>query len=276
MKSRSRSLCACAAAFVLFCLFRLVSAVAAVEFTGLEDYQNWAANTGYPRNLLIPMGIYGVNQDYFHSIPDSAGYTSGKIVIGDSRCCQLGIWQNRAENDDYASFAVWGGHYIPGTGTSIMTEELLSDVERCFQAQIRAQGQSTVFLFATVNDYDYLYNNNAGHISAAVASAELIASMSYEYQGIVFHPAVIMIGFDGGRSSGDIFGIPQETFNRFIGSYNTQLREAVENSPILRETASLFTTVPEITGGNTTFISDGLHYSDAALQTITDYVKNHP
>ncbi len=258
----------------LFALCCLYSTAVSEEFTGLKDYQGWAVNVGYPQGFLIPLGVDGVNQDYFHSLPDTAGYASGKIVIGDSRCCQLGIWHNWTGADDYAVFAVWGGHYVAGTGTSVLTGEHLSEIEQCFHEQIRTRGKCTVFFFATVNDYDYLSNNNAGYIWSAIASAEMIASMTYEYDGTVFHPEVIVIGFDGGRTDGDIFGIPQNVFNRYIDSYNMNLQEAVNESPVLNGTASRFTTVREITGGKTTFISDGLHYGDDTLQKIADFMKN--
>ena len=258
-----------AAALILFVLCCLQPA-AAEEFTGLSDYQQWAVYTGYPQGLLIPQGIDGINQDYFHSLPGSVEYSSGKIVIGDSRSCQLGIYQNRMGTGDYAAFAVWGGHYVPGTGTPALTAEILAEIEECFHEQVRTHGECTVFFFATVNDYDYLYNNNAAFISSAVASAEMIASMAYEYEGVRTHPRVIMIGPEGG---GDISGIPQEVFNRYIDSYNAELRAAVNQSALLKGSAGEFTTVSEITGGNTTFISDGLHYSDAVLQMIADYMR---
>ena len=260
--------------FSLIFLCCLYTAAGAQEFTGLNDYQMWAANTGYPQGLLVPMGVGGVNQDYFHTLPGLPGYASGKIVIGDSRSCQQGIWQDRTGSDDYAVFAVWGGHYVSGTGTSVLTAEHLYEIGQCFQEQVRTRGKCTVFFFATVNDYDYYGNGNSTYIAAAVASAEMIASMSYEYEGTVYHPEVIVIGFDGGRRTGDIFGIPQDVFNRYIESYNTELRDAVNNSPVLKENASLFTTVSEITGGETGFISDGLHYSDSTLQTIVEYMAD--
>ena len=251
-------------------LLSFFSPSAADEFIDPFEYQLWAINTGYPEGSLTPLGWDGINQDYFHSLPWSAGYNSGKIVIGDSRSCQLGIYQERTGRADYAVFAVWGGHYVSGTGTSIMSEMLLSDFELCFHEQIKANGNCTVFFFATVNDYDYLYNNNSGFISAAVSSAEMLASMSYEYEGKIYHPEVIIIGFDG---AGENFGISREVFNRYVDSYNRELHDAVSNSVVLKNTASLFTTVPEITEGETTFISDGLHYSDAVLQKINDYIN---
>lgn len=95
--------------------------------------------------------------------------------------------------------------------------------------------------------------------------------MTYEYEGNIYHPEVIVIGFEG---SEDLFGIPREVFNRYVVPYNDALREAVTQSAVLKETAPLFTTVSEITGGETTFISDGLHYSDATLQKIAEYISN--
>ena len=273
MKNQNRALLLVTALLVLFFL-RCPHPAAAEEYTGLMDYQSWAVNVGYPQGLLIPLGIDGINQDCFHSRPESAGYTSGRIVIGDSRSCQLGIRQDVTGSDDYAVFAVWGGHYVPGTGTPILTAERLAEIEQCFHEQIRMRGKCTVFFFATVNDYEFMNNHNAGFISSAVTSAEEIASMTFEYEGNVYHPEIIVIGFDGGRMDGDIFGIPQETFNRYIDSYNQELREAVDASPILKETAEQFTTVSEITGRGTTFISDGLHYGDNTLQQIADYMKN--
>ena len=257
------------AAILFFLLCCLYISAAAEGFTGIGDYQMWAQYEGYPQGLLTALGINGINQDYFHSLPGSAAYASGKIVIGDSRSCQLGIYESRAQTGDFAVFAVWGGHYVPGSGTPVLTGKSLLDIEQCFQEQIRTRGKSTVFFFATVNDYDYLNNYNGSYFSAAVSSAEQIASMSYEYEGTVHHPKVIVIGFDG---SGAGFGVQQEVFNRYLDSYNEELRAAVNNSAVLNETASYFTTVPEITGGGTSFISDGLHYSDDTLRKIAAYV----
>ena len=146
---------------------------------------------------------------------------------------------------------------------------MLSELEQCFQEQIRTNGGCTVFFFATVIDYDYAGNNNTGNISAAVSAAEMIASMSYPYEGIVFHPKVIVIGFEGIQS-----GIIYRDFNRYIDSYNSDLREAVYRSVVLQKTALYFTTVPEITGGTTSFISDGLHYSENTLRVIADYLTS--
>ena len=128
---------------------------ATAEFTVLDDYQKWAKEVGYPQGMLVAMGVDGINQDYFHTLPDAPGYTSGKIVIGDSRCCQLGIYEQRTGADDFADYAVWGGHFLPGAEPPAMTEEQFSEVERCFQEQIKSCGECSIYFFATVNDYDY-------------------------------------------------------------------------------------------------------------------------
>ena len=247
---------------------------ATAEFTVLDDYQKWAKEVGYPQGMLAAMGVDGINQDYFHTLPDAPGYTSGKIVIGDSRCCQLGIYEQRTGADDFADYAVWGGHFLPGAEPPAMTEEQFSEVERCFQEQIKSCGECSIYFFATVNDYDYIGNENDLSISAAVSTAEKLGNMSCQKEGKLYRPEVIVIGFDGG--AGDVLQrIPAQEFNRYVDNYNEKLRTAVNDSPLLQQNAEYFTTVPEITGGRTGFNEDGLHYSDDTLKEIVDYILEH-
>ena len=243
------------------------------EFTVFDDYQTWAADIGYPKGIMTAEGTDGVNQDYFHTPDSQPGYTSGKIVIGDSRCCQLGIFEQRAESEDFAAFAVWGGHFNDDARPSIMSDELMADFEKCFHAQADACGECTVYFFATVNDYDFQSNDNEKNIKDTVAAAEKIASMTYETNGKTVSPKLVIIGFEGGRTDDDIFGIPQEEFNRYVTDYNEKLGEAVSASGKLKGTE--FTTVPAITAGNTTFNADGLHYSDSALADIIIYLVSN-
>ena len=247
---------------------------APAEYTVLDDYQKWAKDVGYPQNMLVPMGVDGINQDYFHTLPDAPGYTSGKIVIGDSRCCQLGIYQQRTGAADFADYAVWGGHFLPGAEPPAMTDEQLSEVERCFQEQIKNCGECSIYFFATVNDYDYIGNDNDESISAAISTAEKLANMSCQKEEKVYQPDVIVIGFDGGE--GDIlYRIPAQEFNRYVDDYNDKLRTAVSDSALLQQNADYFTTVPEITGGRTGFNEDGLHYSDDTLKEIVEFILEH-
>ncbi len=245
-------------------------------FLEMADYQNWAKEEGYPSGLIEARGVDGINQDYFHTPVDSENYSSGRIVIGDSRCCQMGIYEQRKGKNDFATYAVWGGHYVKGSNPLLMTEELRSEVENCFQEQIRTVGKSVIYLFATVNDYDFKDNkNNEGYIKDTVSAAEYFASMSYDYEGSLYHPVIVVIGFDGGPATGVVLRWPAEEFNRYCDDYNQKLRSAVSDSDILKEYSLSFTTVPEIVGGKASFITDGLHYSDNTLEAIIKYIVNH-
>lgn len=239
------------------------------EFTSIYDYVEWADQVGYSQGGLIPSGPEGVNRDIFRTAPGAPGYESGRIVIGDSRCCQLGVYQLRAGFSEYAVFAVWGGHYAEWE-PYIPTDDFYEKVEECFAAQIRARGKCDIFFYATVNDYDPEPGENGSNISAAVACAEKLASMKCVHNGKTYSPRVTVIGIEGGEET-DSGWIPQG-FNRGIEAYNAELRAALEASPILAETASRYTTVPLLTGGRSDFIDDCLHYGDETLRTLVLYM----
>ena len=241
-------------------------------FDRQADYQNWVETEGYSSGTMVPAGKNGINQDCFRTPPGTPADVSGRIVIGDSRCCQLGIYQQRANRSDFAVYAVWGGHYTAGEIPPIMTDDLKAEVEACFQRQIRARGACTIYLFATVNDYDFLSSGNAVSIRSAVSAAEYFSSLSFVYGGVTCHPSVLVIGFDGCHTTAPIAGIPQETFNRYVADYNRALLSAVQASSLLSPYAAYCTSVPEITGGATTFINDGLHYGDRTLRDISTYL----
>ena len=239
---------------------------------GLSDYIAWAEETGYSSGNLEAQGVIGINQDYYHTPAGSDAYTSGRIVIGDSRCCQLGIYQQRTGRNDYAVYAVWGGHYFGELTPPLMTDKLQTEVEKCFRAQIDSCGTCTIYFFATVNDYDYRENRNSGRIASAIQAAERFASLSYDRNGVIYHPEVVVIGFDGGRGTGTIFSVPHTLFNSCLSDFNRDLRAAVSESDLLTPYSSRFTTVPELVGGKAGFISDGLHYDDEVLAEITSYL----
>ena len=243
---------------------------------GLSDYIAWAEETGYPSGNLEAQGVIGINQDYYHTPAGTDAYTSGKIVIGDSRCCQLGIYQQRTGRNDCAVYAVWGGHYFGELTPPLMTDELQAEVEKCFRAQIDSCGKCTIYFFATVNDYDYRENRNGNRIASAIQAAERFASLAYDRSGVVYHPEVVVIGFDGGRGTGTIFSVPHALFNSGLSDFNRDLRAAVSESDLLAPYISRFTTVPELVGGKAAFISDGLHYDDEVLAEITSFLLAEP
>lgn len=239
-------------------------------FTGSTDYGDWEQTVGYSSGLLTPQGVDGINQDAFRTLPSQDAYRSGKIVIGDSRCCQLGIYEARADRYDFAAFAVWGGHY--GMNYNILDDAAFSAVEACFAEQIRTCGACDIYLFATVNDYDYKTNQNDDNIRDFVSAAVRLQGMTCTLDGKTCAPKLTVIGFDGARPSGTVFRIPYEEFNAYIADYNAKLEAAVRGNSLLGGAGVRFVTVPQITGGNTDFIADGLHYGDCTLHQILSFI----
>ena len=102
--------------------------------------------------------------------------------------------------------------------------------------------------------------------------AERLASLKYEINGKEYSPKIVVIGFDGCWTTGDLFGTPHETFNRYVAEYNEALKGAVNASQILQSGITSFSTVPSIVGGKADFIDDGLHYSDTTLEDLTTFI----
>ena len=238
-------------------------------FSHISQYQGWADDEGYGHGALEDEGMSGMMQDTYRTKPGMAGYDSGRIVIGDSRCCQLGIYQERAGIAGFAAFAVWGGHYAEKQ-PYIPTADFWSEVFACFREQAKARGKCEIFFFATVNDYD-ADGYNDDNIAAAIACAEKLAMMECEQNGVTIRPTVIVIGPEG-CGSGERAWLDPTVFNRSIASYNDSLREAVAKSFVLKGGLDRFTTVPELTGGRTDFIDDGLHYGDKTLGILAGFI----
>ena len=239
------------------------------QFLTMQDYQTWATEVGYPGKELIFNGMEGINQDWYCTRPDAAGYDSGRIVIGDSRCVQLGIYQQRTSGNEYAVFAAWGGHYLdldPYLGDVWFQR----NVKGCFQRQVEKAGKCDLYFFTTVNDYDFRENNNEAAAAAAVKWAEQFASMHYEYEGKDVYPSVTVIGIVTGARKGVVLRYPAEEFNRYEEDYNALLKAKVMNSEILQN--AKWTTVPEILNNEIGFITDGLHYNDETLKKLADYL----
>ncbi len=240
-----------------------------VPFRSMADYQNWARETGYPDGVLVSCGVEGIAEDRFNTSKDDNGYASGRIVIGDSRCVELGIYQYRSGADAYAVFAVWGGHYADSS-PYLPDEEFYRRTEECFRAQIETKQKCDLYFFATVNDFDFLTNSNAGYIAAAVRCCERLASMRHTWAGTVYAPKVTVIGIAGGARSGGVLRYSSEEFNRYEEDYNELLKNAVRESEILREAE--WTSVPEILNNGIGFLEDGLHYDDPTLKRLAEFI----
>lgn len=240
-------------------------------FDSTSDYQAWTLDEGYKSGAFTDSATGRIDPGVFRTKPGMAGYDSGRIVIGDSRCCQLGMYSLRAGGDGYAVFAVWGGHYTDDYPI-IPDDGFYGEVEACFRAQVSAKGRCELCFFATVNDYDHVSNNNAANIAAAIECAERLASMKCAYNGGEVSPTVTVIGIEGCGSGGIRYGLDPDVFNTYIEDYNAELGKAVLASGLLSESARRYTTVPEIMHGAAGFIDDGLHYDDRTLKTLAEFI----
>ncbi|MBR6917365.1 MAG: hypothetical protein IKN38_04200 [Clostridia bacterium] len=215
------------------------------------------------------------NGVYYHTFSDSAPYLSGKIVIGDSRCCQLGEYQQSAGECDFAAFAFWGGHYIPGYAPQIITDDSFEEVRKCFEEQIKTRGRCTLFFFATINDYDHTDSENDESVSYAVAAAEKLASMECEIDGRTYRPDIVVIGFAGVKDGVNFSdGLTSEVFNEHVDDCNEKLNLAVSSSEVLKDALAGYTTVKDITNGSVTFVDDAVHYGDETLEDICEYIAD--
>ena len=233
------------------------------------DYGGWAEDTGYGSGMLISQGADSITDDRYHTLPEAEEYSSGKIVVGDSRCCQMGIFQQINSMTDFAVFSVWSGHYAEDVGFPIINDEILDEIGDCFARQLESKGECTIYLFATVNDYNYTDNDNSSNIESLLWAANQLRDLTCIVGGKdEVHPTVKIIGFAGGTDEFDIFGsIPHDEFNRYIDDYNANLMEALENEDFKDNT-----TVGDILGDKLGFLDDGLHYDGASIDALCEYI----
>lgn len=235
----------------------------------MTDYQVWIRDVGYPSGEMYAGDMSGSGVRYYTS-KDAPGYDSGRIVIGDSRCVQLGIYQQRAAGNEFAVFGTWGGHYM-NWDPYLPNEEFQTRVEDCFHAQIEARGTCDLYFYATVNDYDFRDNDNGERVEAALWWAEQLASLTYEYEGRTYMPNMTVIGIAAGSRDGSVMSYTSEEFNRYEDAFNELLKEAVSSSEVLQDAE--WTTVPEILHDEIGFMEDGLHYNDETLKALAEYMN---
>ncbi len=257
------------AALISVCCAALITAVSCTkpvmpepdaEFTTHADYDEWARDVGYPGGELRALGFEGLYMDAYETRPCSPGYASGRIVVGDSRCVQMGIYAQRAGADAYAVFAVWGGHYAQEE-PYLPTDAFYRAVEDCFKTQIAEKGRCELYFFATINDCDPSGEGNAGRMLDAVRCAERLAGMECAKNGRVCSPKITFVGVAGSANT---------LQSGAVEECNALLKAELEKSDALR--GARFVTVQEITGGYVGFINDGLHYDDAVLKALADYI----
>lgn len=173
-------------------------------------------------------------------------YQSGRLIIGDSRCCQL--WNAKKNGSSFVS--VWGGHYgYGGSSLQINTDSQQNMMKSIVQNTIKQVGHCDVYVFATVNDY----NGSGSYTSAAnhvINQAKTAMKWTAKYGGKTVKPQVYVVSLVGGKGKN-------------VSSYNTylKLQAAKVNCKFLSITKCL-------TGSNSGYRSDGLHYNDATLKNI--------
>ena len=231
-----------------------------------DDYERWSYDV-YNSGSITSQGVDGINEDYYHTLQDMEAYNSGKIVIGDSRCCQMGIFEQVYDINEYAVFAVWGGHYVEGRGFNILADTNLMDIENCIISQFENTGSCIIYLFSSVNDYDYTNQKNETNYDAFVAAANKLKEFKVEIDGVEYSPEIRIIGFAGCNEEGDLYGTPSDEYNRYIEEYSNTVKDMLKN-----EGFNDYTTVMDILGDNLGFTLDRLHYNEKTIYELTDYI----
>ena len=209
--------------------------------------------------------------DYMTPADDTEADASGRIVIGDSRCCQLGFYQQKHDRHDFAVVGVWGGHYMNAAEPQIITDDSFEQIKACFERQIESTGSSTIYFFATVNDCGPSDSEN--QIQSAVKAAERLAGLTYQKDNGICQPEIVVIGFAGVENE-DPDDESSSEFNRRCDTFNDMLLGAAAADPLLSKNADRFTTVPAICKGSVSFAADGLHYNETTVRQITDYLAS--
>jgi hypothetical protein len=173
---------------------------------------------------------------------------SGNLLVGDSRTCQLWYYNNSG-----ASFvSVWGGHYGYGGSTGqIDTKTQRTDMKQYAKDTIKELGYCNIYIFATVNDY-----NGGDQYKSAANNVYNLAQTAYgwtqKYNKKTVHPTVYVVSLVGGKG-------------KDVSKYNTYLSGKIAKSKKI----SGFIDISDcLTGSNSGYLSDNLHYSDTTLKNI--------
>lgn len=197
-----------------------------------------------PSSIQADAASYGMNG--YHCTKSNP--KSGRLIIGDSRTCQMWNYKNAG-----ASFvSVWGGHY--GYGGSAMQIDYASQratMKTYAQNTIKKCGKCDIYIFATVNDY-----NGAGSYTSAVSNVISLAETAYgwtaKYQKKTVHPTVHIVQLVGSKG-------------RNVNGYNTLLKSRAASSKKIKNCISISGCLACSNGG---YASDGVHYNNTTLKNI--------
>lgn len=195
-------------------------------------------------SLQADAASYGINN--YHCVMSNP--KSGKLIIGDSRTCQM--WNYKSKGASFVS--VWGGHYgYGGTLMQIDNASQRNTMKLYAQDTIKKCGKCHIYIFATVNDY-----NGAGSYTSAVANVINLADTAYgwtaKYQKKTVHPIVHVVQLVGSKGKN-------------VSGYNTLLKSKVASSKKIKNCISISGCLAGSNGG---YASDGIHYNNATLKNI--------
>lgn len=176
--------------------------------------------------------------------------TSGRLIVGDSRTCQLWNYKNSG-----ASFvSVWGGHFgYGGSNGQIDTAAQRKHMKAYVEKTIAKKGYCNVYVFATVNDYNggSAYKGAAGNV---LSLAKTIAGYTGTYKGKKAKCKVTVVGLVGSKGKN-------------VSTYNSYLKKSLPSHIGWLSIGGC------LGGSNKGYMSDNVHYNNTTLKNIWAKLK---
>ena len=198
--------------------------------------------------ITIPLNVNAKEYGQVGYYCKKSNYNSGRLVIGDSRTCQL-----YNLNPTGASFvSTWGGHYAyGGEKYQIDYRTKVTTMKKYAIDTIKTKGYCNIYIFATVNDYngDDKYKTWANNV---IRLAENACKWSTKYKYKTVKPKVYVVSLVGSKG-------------KSVDNYNDYLKEKVLDNKNL---IGYIDITDCLDGSNSGYSSDNLHYNDKTLNNI--------
>ena len=161
---------------------------------------------------------------------------SGKLIIGDSRVCQM--WDSGTK----ASYvSVWGGHYY-GTKGSINSDEGIRIMKKYIKKTLDKKGYCDVYIFASVNDF------NGGSETEAKLSADKLLKLA-KMLNVSDNVNINIVGLVGTK------GVDVTGYNQILQDNIAQGMKFASIEGCLK-------------GENNGYLSDNIHFNKVTLKKI--------
>lgn len=170
---------------------------------------------------------------------------TGKLIIGDSRTCQLWNYKNKG-----ASFvSVWGGHYgYRGSSGQIDTSSQKNTMKDYIKTSVNKKGYCNVYIFATVNDF------NGGTKAAAKGPANNVIKLAKELKNYNSKANITVVSLVG-------------TKGKNVSAFNTYLKNNLPNKVKWLNISDC------LKGSNSGYQIDNTHYNNTTLKNIWSKIK---